>query len=164
MKRFLFYVITLLAGLWLQLLLHHTLGENRIASQGLLVGVIYWGLSRGPIAGQLIGFFWGLLLDAASMGTLGMTAWLWTLAGFVSGTWRRELDETKIWTQSIFTFILSASLAILGILLERLWLPGNHSGVWARALEPFWNAAIAPVVFRVLWAWDTLWDMREVES
>ena len=69
----------------------------------ILVVVLYFGLSRGPMTGELLGFFWGLLTDASSLGLMGMHALLYSAAGYLAVMLRRQLDENKVWTQAIFT-------------------------------------------------------------
>ena len=51
----------------------------------VLVLVVALALLRGPIFGACAGFWAGLVLDVASLGTLGLTSLLLTLAGHFSG-------------------------------------------------------------------------------
>jgi rod shape-determining protein MreD len=51
----------------------------------LLVLVVTLALLRGPIFGACAGFWAGLVIDVASLGTLGLTSLLLTLAGHFAG-------------------------------------------------------------------------------
>jgi rod shape-determining protein MreD len=51
----------------------------------LLVTLVAIALLRGAVTGAVSGFAVGLLVDVATLGTLGMTALLLTLAGFWAG-------------------------------------------------------------------------------
>src|SRR5262249_37768300 len=51
----------------------------------LLVVVVALGLLRGSISGAVLGFFGGLIVDLATLGTLGVTSLVLTLGGFWAG-------------------------------------------------------------------------------
>jgi rod shape-determining protein MreD len=51
----------------------------------VLVTLTALALLRGPIFGACAGFFAGLVLDTATLGTLGLTSLLLTLAGYAAG-------------------------------------------------------------------------------
>lgn len=164
MKRVAFYVITVMGGLWLEIVLSHVLGGSWLSIQPLAIAVMYWGLSRGPVAGPVIGFLWGLMLDAASLGLLGERALLFSSAGFVAGVFRRQLDETKPWTQAVFTFLVSIGIVLGEQLIEHVALDAARPVAPITWLRPFWNAAVAPLVFLCMQSWDLIWDVRRVES
>src|SRR5207248_7011173 len=52
----------------------------------LLVSLVAVALLRGSVAGAVGGFFAGLFVDTASLGTLGLTSLVLTLAGSWTGT------------------------------------------------------------------------------
>jgi rod shape-determining protein MreD len=51
----------------------------------VLILVIGIALLRGPVFGAVVGFWAGLVLDVASLETLGLTSLLLTLAGYFAG-------------------------------------------------------------------------------
>jgi rod shape-determining protein MreD len=51
----------------------------------LLVTLVGFALLRGSVAGAVGGFFAGLIVDTASLGTLGLTSLVLTLAGYWIG-------------------------------------------------------------------------------
>ena len=72
MKRSLFYVLTLSLIFWVQAAGNYFAGVSGVSANVVLITAIYFGLSRGPMAGQMLGFFLGLLIDASSLGLLGL--------------------------------------------------------------------------------------------
>ena len=56
----------------------------------LLVTIICIALLRGPVVGAAAGFWGGLLIDTANLGTLGFTSLLLTIAGFWIGRWSEK--------------------------------------------------------------------------
>lgn len=51
----------------------------------VLLALVGLALLRGPIFGACAGFYAGLVLDTATLGTLGLTSLLLTLAGYAAG-------------------------------------------------------------------------------
>ena len=58
-------------------------GEGR--PDVVLVVLVAIALLRGPVYGAVAGFWAGLVLDVASLGTFGLTSLLFTLAGYWAG-------------------------------------------------------------------------------
>src|SRR5438128_2269023 len=81
MKRILYFVLTLWIFLWAQVVSNHYLGGTLFSVQWILLAVLHFGLIRGPWVGETMGFIWGLLVDASSLGLLGLHAMLYALAG-----------------------------------------------------------------------------------
>jgi rod shape-determining protein MreD len=89
----------------------------------LLVGIICIALLRGPIAGALLGFWGGLLLDTANLGTLGQTSLLLTIAGYWIGrygeTTGRDRTHAPFVSVAVITFLFAlGSLAFRFVLGE----------------------------------------------
>jgi len=89
----------------------------------LLVTLVAIALLRGALVGAVAGFFGGLLVDVAVLGTLGMTSLLLTLVGYWTGRYaettahgRRHEPYVAI-TVMTFLFLLG-SLALRFLLAE----------------------------------------------
>jgi rod shape-determining protein MreD len=78
----------------------------------LLVTLVAVSLLRGPIAGAAAGFWGGLVLDTADLGTLGVTSLLLTLAGY----WIGRYGETTARDRSRLPFIAVAVVTFLYLL------------------------------------------------
>ena len=163
MKTFFFYLITLWGLLWLQLAQTHWMGGSGLAIHMALIATLYFGLARGALAGVLLGAVWGLFLDAAVMGPLGLQAFLLAAIGYMAGIGRRQLDETKIWTQFFLTVVMTLLYTLLYVGLSRLFMADPRPFVWRLFLQPFVNAVAAPVLFWFLGWWTELWAIFPLE-
>ena len=61
----------------------------------LLVVVVALGLLRGSSAGAVLGFVGGLVVDVVTLGTLGVTSLVLTLAGFWAGRYGVMLRHAR---------------------------------------------------------------------
>jgi rod shape-determining protein MreD len=61
----------------------------------LLVVIICCALLRGPILGAAAGFWGGLLIDTANLGTLGVTSLLLTIAGYWAGRYGETTGQER---------------------------------------------------------------------
>ena len=161
MKKMFYVLATLWGVLGLQTVTVHFLGGSRVSFDVVLIAVLFYGLTRGPAAAQLMGFVWGLLVDASVLGVVGLHSLLYALCGFSAGMLRRQLDESKPWTQSLFTFGITAVYALLYGFLMRVLSP--ESGVLSAALLtlPILGAALAPVIFWLMHQWNRMWNVTE---
>lgn len=163
MKRTLYYVLTLWIWLWIQVASNHFLGGTLFSVQWILLAVLHFGLLRGPWTGEMMGFIWGLFVDASSLGLLGLHAVLYALAGYAAGMFRRQLDISKLWTQTISTWMASVVYFALYLLITRFLSSGEEPFQWAVFTVPVMNAVMAPVVFRALALWAQAWGMAPEE-
>jgi rod shape-determining protein MreD len=163
MRKTLFYILTAWILLWGQVLSNHGLGGGLIAVHWVLISVLYFGLWYGPRTGESLGFVCGLLLDASSLGLLGLHAILFALAGYVAGVLRRQIDASQDWSQGIFTWMVSVVYFGLYMVLERIFGVTEQSFQWTFLTVPIVNAAMAPLVFRALRLWSQAWEMAPVE-
>jgi len=135
----------------------------------LLVTLVAIALLRGAVTGAIAGFAAGLVVDVATLGTLGVTALLLTLAGFWAGRYGETTGRARAHAP------LAATLA--ATLFVELGGYGLHSllgePVAARAVLAalpaalIWNAVLAYPVFgfvrRLIGANERLERAREVE-
>jgi len=163
MKKTIYYILTLWIFLWLQVVSNHFLGGTLFSVQWILLAVLHYGLSSGPWVGESFGFIWGLLIDASSLGLLGLHATLFSLAGYAAGIYRRQLDSSKLWTQCIFSWMVSFVYFALYLLIVRFLSVGEDPFPWHILTVPLANAVMAPVVFRALQFWAQVWDMTPQE-
>jgi rod shape-determining protein MreD len=87
----------------------------------LLVTLVAIALVRGPILGSAAGFWGGLVLDTADLGTLGVTSFLLTLAGYWVGrlgeTTVRDRARSPLLAVSVGTFLYSVGALFLHFML-----------------------------------------------
>ena len=159
MKSALYYFLTLWIFLWLQVVSNHFLGGTVFSIQWILLAVLHFGLARGPWIGESLGFIWGLFIDASSLGLLGLHAVLYALAGFAAGMYRRQLNISKLWTQTIFSWMATVVYFALYLVMTRFLSTGEEPFQWGILTGPVMNAICAPVVFSALDYWARLWEM-----
>lgn len=59
----------------------------------VLILVIYLGYARGHLAGMISGFVSGLILDILSGSFIGLSAMVYSIAGFISGYFNRPVSD-----------------------------------------------------------------------
>jgi rod shape-determining protein MreD len=87
----------------------------------LLVTLVAVSLLRGSVAGAGGGFFAGLIVDTASLGTLGLTSLVLTLAGFWIGrygdTTGRDRAHAPYLSIAVVTVVYEVGLLVLHFVL-----------------------------------------------
>ena len=77
----------------------------------LLVTLVAVALLRGSVAGAVGGFFAGLIVDTATLGTLGLTSLVLTLAGFWIGRYGETTGRDRVHAPYL-------SIAVVTVLYE----------------------------------------------
>lgn len=149
MIRILYYIIVFIGGVVLQFGLSQYAAPHGIFPNILLTSLIFIGLLRGPLAGELLGFSWGLAWDALSVETFGSHALLFTLMGYLSGRLSRQWDESKIITQMVITGLASLAFWAGKLIIFALFGSAAESGsVTALAgFQVLANMIISPIIF-----------------
>lgn len=87
----------------------------------LLVTLVAISLLRGSVAGAVGGFFAGLLVDTAALGTLGLTSLVLTLAGFWIGrygeTTGRDRAHAPYLSIAVVTVLYEVGLLVVHFVL-----------------------------------------------
>lgn len=124
------------------------------APQFLLALTILIAARRGPVAGMLIGFGWGLYLDVARAELFGASALVMTLAAYFVGVARRQIDLRAAGplaaTTFLFTYAAFLGHGTLGLIFTKSF---ESPGIMPLLLTPVLNAIA--VVFAA-----TIWDQR----
>lgn len=106
---------------------------------------------EGPAAGQLYGFFWGLFLDVLGTHVFGAGALALTLAGYLVGMLRRQMDVSSPLSQCMVvgtvSLVFHAFVGLTGLVFERqfLWV-----GWKVFFLGTLYNCLIAPFLFSMI--------------
>jgi rod shape-determining protein MreD len=113
----------------------------------LLVAIICVALLRGPVVGAVIGFWGGLLVDTANLGTLGVTSLLLTVAGYWIGrygeTTGRDRSHAPFVSVVVITFLYAVgSLAFHYVL-----------GDPAPAREVLWSTLFQGIALNLILIW-----------
>jgi rod shape-determining protein MreD len=86
----------------------------------LLVTLIAVGLLRGAIAGAVAGFAAGLIVDVATLGTLGVTSLLLTLAGFWAGRYGETTGRGRTHAPLVAALAATVCVDVGGYVLDSL--------------------------------------------
>jgi rod shape-determining protein MreD len=88
----------------------------------VLVALVAIALTQGSIFGAFAGFWAGLLLDVATLGTLGFTSLLLTLAGFWIGrygeTTGRDRAHAPLLSVAVVTVLYAVGSVVLHFMLR----------------------------------------------
>jgi rod shape-determining protein MreD len=90
------------------------------AADLLLVVVVALGLLRGSIPGAVLGFFGGLIVDLATLGTLGVTSLVLTLGGFWAGRYGETTGRGRRLAPLVAVGAITLLAAAFGYVLHYL--------------------------------------------
>jgi rod shape-determining protein MreD len=86
----------------------------------LLVTVVAIGLLRGSIPGAVLGFVGGLVVDLSTLGTLGVTSLVLTLAGYWAGRYAETTGRDRRFAPIIAVGSITLLAGVFGYLLHYL--------------------------------------------
>jgi rod shape-determining protein MreD len=121
----------------------------------LLVVVVLVGLLRGPIVGAAAGFAGGLLVDVATLSTLGVTSLLLAVAAYWAGRYGDTTGRGRAYAPYLAVGVIAVLAGVGGYLVHFL-LGADVSA--ATALSPVLPSAVADVLVAV----PTLWVCRRL--
>ena len=82
-----------------------------------LLAIVSVGLLRGPLFGACAGFWAGLIIDTATLGTLGLSSLILTIAGYWAG---RLGDMTSNYENQRARILISVTLVTVGVQVASL--------------------------------------------
>jgi rod shape-determining protein MreD len=86
----------------------------------LLVVVVVLGLLRGSIPGAVLGFVGGLIVDLVTLGTLGVSSLVLTLAGFWAGRYGETTGRGRRYAPPVAAFAISIAAGLGGVAIHFL--------------------------------------------
>jgi rod shape-determining protein MreD len=121
----------------------------------LLVTITCVALLRGPVVGAVIGFWGGLIVDTANLGTLGVTSLLLTIAGYWIGrygeTTGRDRSHAPFVSVVVITFLYAlGSLAFHYVL-----------GDPAPARTVLWSTLFQGIALNLILTWP-VWALARL--
>jgi rod shape-determining protein MreD len=112
----------------------------------LLVVVVALGLLRGSVAGATLGFLAGLVVDVVTLGTLGISSLVLTLAGFWSGRYAETTARGRRVAPLVAVGVITVLAGLFGFVLHYMLgeeVVARHSLVTALVPALVWNLALA---------------------
>jgi rod shape-determining protein MreD len=135
----------------------------------LLVTLVSIGMLRGSITGAVAGFLAGLIIDVTTLGTLGLTSLLLTLAGYWAGRYGETTGRGRPHALLVATVAATVFVEVGGYVLDSL-LGGAvdmRSVLLTVPAAVIWNALLAYPVFalvrRLIGSTERVERAREVE-
>jgi len=102
----------------------------------LLVSLVALALLRGSVAGAVGGFFAGLLVDTATLGTLGLTSLVLTLVGYWVGRYGETTGRDRVHAPFLSVAVVTV-LYEIGLLVVHFVLGESApAGAVVRSLVP----------------------------
>lgn len=83
----------------------------------ILLCLVGLALLRGPIFGAAAGFYAGLIFDLGTLGTLGLTSLLLTLAGYWAGRFGEATSDRR---NQVARILLAVALTTIGVAVGSL--------------------------------------------
>jgi rod shape-determining protein MreD len=87
----------------------------------MLVTLVAVSLRRGSTVGACAGFFGGLLIDIATLGTLGLTSLVLTLVGYWAGRYGETTGRNRAYAPYLSVAVMTLAY-LLGLLAVRFML------------------------------------------
>jgi rod shape-determining protein MreD len=84
-------------------------------ADALLVALVCLALLRGSVAGAIAGFAGGLLVDVATLGTVGVTALLLTVAGYWAGRYGETTGRGRAHAVPLTAAVMTVLVALGGL-------------------------------------------------
>jgi len=115
----------------------------------LLVSLVSIALLRGAVTGAVAGFAAGLIVDVTTLGTLGLTSLLLTLAGYWAGRYGETTGRSRAYAPLVTTVVATVLVAFGGYGLHSMLGEPVAARVVLVALPAtvLWNALLAYPVF-----------------
>ncbi len=116
----------------------------------LLVTLVSIALLRGAITGAIVGFAAGLIVDVATLGTLGLTSLLLTLAGYWAGRYGETTGRGRAHAPLVATVAATVFMELGGYGARiRCWASPSRRARFSSRCRPaiLWNALLAYPVF-----------------
>lgn len=158
MMRFLYWTTTLLLGFLLKLVVHRYFTLYGVGPNVLMLAVLGFGFAYGSLAGELLGFSWGLGLDAMGSSLFGLQALLFTILGYVAGRLRRRVASDRAMGQIVVGFMTTLLYGAGFNFLAGQFEPGvQRLSLTHLLLQSLLNAALTPIVFILVDRWIDLW-------
>jgi len=104
----------------LQVVVVSTIVVGGGAPDFLLVVVVALGLLRGSIPGAVLGFVGGLIVDLATLGTLGVTSLVLTLGGFWAGRYGETTGRGRRLAPIVAVGAITLLAGVFGYVLHYL--------------------------------------------
>lgn len=122
-----------------------------VAPDVVLVVVLLVAWERGALTGAFAGFLAGLFVDVVTLGNLGVSSLLLTLAGYWAGRYGETTGAGRRYAPYLATFVLTVAYGIAGYALHSVLGDGTDASAIFGPLLPtaLLNTVIALLLRRL---------------
>lgn len=145
--------VTVFVAALLQVVIVSSLVVAGGAPDLLLVVVVALGLLRGAVPGAVLGFVGGVVVDLVTLGTLGVSSLVLTLAGFWAGRYGETTGRDRRYAPVIAVGTITVLAAAFGYVLYYLLdeeVVAGHALVTALAPAFVMNVVLALPIHTLL--------------
>lgn len=154
MKKYLLFILLFAAFIFFQSTdLYSHISVNSVGPDFILIVLSIAAFLRGPMPGQILGFFVGLTLDILSGGLLGISAFTYTVLGYGVGMLEGKIYGSSILFSIILLFFVTLAKALLLSMLGAIFLKTGYFGYFSQGrvfLEAIMNSLLTPPFFFVI--------------
>jgi rod shape-determining protein MreD len=149
-----FWPLSLLAGFIFHMFVSDVLSVSGVVPNFMFLATVYFAMRFGPVSGQWMGFFWGLLADVSSISVFGSQTFMLTLVGYSVGRLQGKIDEEKPAAQMGLVF-LTFALFLSGLVFFESLFGGSSQRfrIVDAGLQSLYCAVVAPFFFALLGRW-----------
>ena len=120
----------------------------------LLIAVLFYALSEGPLFGALLGAFAGALLEVFGQGRMGCDLLIFSVTGFIFGRTAGTFFRESLLSQFFFPVLAFYFVSFSRLVLYQISSGGGFDLSFFHAALLPWDAAVvfasAPVIFFAL--------------
>lgn len=162
MIRTAYVASTLILGVIAQIALTHYLSLYDASPQVLLLLSVTHGFIFGPLMGEVLGFFWGLMSDASGVRLFGLNAFLLTFAGYLAGRLRRRVASGRPTAQLVIGLVVTLYYTLGVSNISSLFQEsGFRFSTLHVILETIYNALFITIFFYLTERWRSLWKLPQ---
>ena len=153
-RKSLFWILTVLLVFLLQVTISDRISIYGAAPNLFVLSTIYFAIRGGPLAGEILGFIFGLINDVTSVSVFGSQTFMMILIGYLAGRLERKVDEEKYSAQMALVLLMSF-VNLLGILFWETLFGGVPQRFRDKfmILVPIYSTVICPALFWGLMRW-----------
>jgi rod shape-determining protein MreD len=155
-----FYLLTLAAGFFLQIVFGHYFSVMGVGPNFLLLLVLAMGFGLGPLVGESMGFIWGLMADLTGLHLFGLNAFILTIFGYAAGKLRRRIDGERATPQVVMACLSTVlSMVIMSSLYNLFEETRDPVGFMTLLISVLLNGLLSAGVFWSVGKWIQIWEI-----
>lgn len=160
MNRFVFVAATLALGAVAQFFCQRYLSLSNAVPDVFLLLTAAHGFACGPMMGQMLGFFWGMIGDSTGTEAFGLSAFNLTAVGFMAGVLRRRVASERVTAQLVIGLVATLAQAILALALLSVFDSAMRIRLLDVIVESVMNVVFVPWVFLATERWLDVWSVE----